>query len=38
MERAGEETGVDIPLKWFMISGVDMSDGQFDALHVVITE
>ena len=38
MERAGEETGVDIPLKWFRISGVDMSDGQFDALHVVITE
>lgn len=35
---AGEETGVDIPLKWFRISGIDMSDGQFDALHVVITD
>ena len=38
VERAGEEMGVDIPLKWFVISGIDLSDGQFDALHVVITD
>lgn len=35
--RAQDDTGLNVPRKWFEISGLDMSDGQFDALHVVIT-
>lgn len=36
--RSEEGAGINIPRKLFEISGVDLSDGQFDALHVVITD